>query len=240
VAAANAHTVVILSSGAPVEMPWIDDVAAVLLMWYPGQEDGRAVANLLTGAVNPSGKLPVTLARRLEDYPASTPRQYPGVAPGDAPDETWKEAVYSEGVFVGYRHFDARGIEPLFAFGHGLSYTTFDYADASMEVNAAGDGWTVSLVVENTGAVAGAEVVQLYVAPPGKAVPRPPKELKAFARVELEPGEKKTVSMALDRQSLSYWDTENGRWTVEPGEHQVLVGASSRDNRIWASFNVRK
>ena len=238
VAAANPRTVVILSSGAPVEMPWIDEVAAVLLVWYPGQEDGRAVANLLTGKVNPSGKLPVTLARRLADYPANTPRQYPGVAPESAPDDTWKEAVYSEGVLVGYRHFDARGIEPLFAFGHGLSYTTFAYGNGSIEANEEGDGWTVSLDVENTGAVGGAEVVQLYVAPPGKAVPRPPKELKAFARVELEPGQKKVVTMALDHQALAYWDTENERWSLEPGEHQVLLGASSRDIRNRLSFDV--
>ncbi|MGD9264657.1 MAG: glycoside hydrolase family 3 C-terminal domain-containing protein, partial [Lysobacterales bacterium] len=238
VAKANPRTVVVLSSGAPVEMPWIDEVAAVLLMWYPGQEDGNAATNLLTGVVNPSGKLPVTFARRLGDYPASTPRQYPGVAPESAPDETWKEAVYSEGVFVGYRHLDMHGIEPLFAFGHGLSYTTFTYADAKIEANGESDGWSVSLSVENTGTVVGAEVVQLYVAAPGKAVPRPPKELKAFTRVELEPGQKKVVTMALSRKSLAYWDTENDRWALEQGEHQVLLGASSRDIRALLDFEV--
>ena len=236
VAQANPRTVVVLSSGAPVAMPWIDDVEAVLLVWYPGQEDGPAVANLLTGRANPAGKLPVTFARRIEDYPAKTPQQYPGVAPEGAPDESWREAVYSEGVFVGYRHFDRAGIEPLFPFGHGLSYTHFAWKDAQVERAAEGNGWTVSLTLQNMGKVAGAEVVQLYVAPPGRSVPRPPKELKAFERVELEPRERQRVTLAVSEQDLAYWDPDRAAWTVEAGEHGLLLGASSRDIRLRLSI----
>jgi len=236
VAQANPRTIVVLSSGAPVAMPWIDDVEAVLLVWYPGQEDGPAVANLLTGRVNPAGKLPVTFARRIEDYPANTTRQYPGVAPAGAPDESWRESVYSEGVFVGYRHFDRAGIEPLFPFGHGLSYTRFGWKGARVEKAAEEDGWTVSLTVQNTGKVAGAEVVQLYVAPPGRVAPRPPKELKAFERVELEPGEQTRVTFTVSERDLAYWDPDRGAWTVEAGEHGLLLGASSRDVRLRLSI----
>ncbi len=230
VAAANPRTVVVLSAGAPIAMPWLDEVAAVLLAWYPGQEDGRAVTNLLTGKSNPSGKLPVTFGRRLQDYPANTPEQYPGVAPQGAPDETWRDSVYSEGVFVGYRHFDRAGIEPLFPFGHGLSYTTFDWTDASAEADGEG-GWNVSLTIENTGPRPGAEVVQLYVAAPGKAAPRPPKELKAFARVELAPGEERRVTMKVPGKALQYWNEEDSSWAMEIGAHELLLGASSRDIR---------
>jgi beta-glucosidase len=238
VAAANPNTVVVVKAGAPVAMPWADDVAAILLTWYPGQEDGPATANLLLGNANPAGRLPVTFARRLEDYPANTPRQYPGIAPPDAPDESWREAVYSEGVFVGYRHFDRAGIEPLFPFGHGLSYTTFEWADARIEAAADPADWRVSLTVRNTGSRAGAEVVQLYVAPPGKAVPRPPKELRGFARVELAPGESRRIEIPLPRRSLAYWDTDARSWRVEDGEHRFLLGASSRDIRLQGAFQV--
>jgi beta-glucosidase len=239
VAGANPNTVVVLKAGAPVAMPWADRVAAILLTWYPGQEDASATARLLFGEANPAGRLPVTFARRLEDYPANTPRQYPGIAPPGAPDETWREAVYSEGVFVGYRHFDRAGIEPLFAFGHGLSYTQFAWSDARIEAAAEpADGWTVSLTVRNTGPVAGAEVVQLYVAPPGQAAPRPPKELRGFARVELQPGEARRVALPLDRRSLAYWDSAAGGWRVEAGEHRYLLGASSRDIRLQGAFAI--
>jgi len=231
VAAANPRTVVVLSSGAPVAMPWIEDVEAVLLTWYAGQEGGVVLADLLAGKVSPSGRLPVTFGANIEDYPANTPRRYPGIAPAGAPDETWKEAVYEEGVFVGYRHFDRAGIEPLFAFGHGLSYTQFDWSEPRVEPRADGQGWAVSITVENTGGMPGAEVVQLYVATPGKAVPRPLKELKAFARVELAPGERQRVSMDLSRQSLAYWDTGSEAWRVEAGSHGLLLGGSSRDIR---------
>lgn len=231
VAAANPRTVVVLSSGAPVAMPWIDEVQAVLLMWYPGQEDGTATANLLSGQANPAGHLPVTFGRRIEDYPANTPLQYPGVAPGDAPDETWRESVYSEDVFVGYRHFDRAGIEPLFAFGHGLSYTQFEWTDPRIEPLEDDSGWAVTLTVGNSGGSAGAEVVQLYVAPPGLATERPPKALVGFTRVELAPGKSERVKMMIPRDALAYWDETGGDWAFEGGKHEVLLGASSRDIR---------
>ena len=239
VAAANPRTVVVLSAGAPIAMPWVDEVAAVLLAWYPGQEDGRAVANLLTGTSNPSGKLPVTFGRRLEDYPANTREQYPGVAPHDAPDETWRTSVYSEGLFVGYRHFDRAGIEPLFPFGHGLSYTTFDWSDANVRADGE-QGWNISLTLENTGSRAGAEIVQLYVAAPGEAAPRPRKELKAFARVELAPGEHRRVTMNLPGKALRYWDEGTASWATESGVHEILLGASSVDIRHRLEVELAK
>lgn len=237
VAAANPRTVVVLGSGAPVAMPWIDEVEAVLLAWYPGQEGGEAVRNLLTGRANPSGRLPVTFGKRLEDYPANTPRRYPGVAPQGAPDETWREAVYEEGVFVGYRHFDRAGIDPLFPFGHGLSYTNFEWRDARVEPKDDGSGWNVSVTVRNAGSEDGAEVVQLYVSPPGLSAQRPPRELKAFARVELAPGDQTRVSLELPHSALTYWDTEEG-WKSETGKHALLLGASSRDIRQRLEVNV--
>ena len=230
VAAASPRTVVVLSSGAPIAMPWIDEVEAVLLMWYPGQEDGRAAVRLLSGQANPSGRLPVTFGRRIEDYPANTPTRYPGIAPDGAPDETWRASVYSEGVFVGYRHFDQAGIAPLFPFGHGLSYTSFEWKDAQIAPSG-DDRWRVSLTVENSGQRAGTEVVQLYVSAPGKALPRPPKELKGFVTVDLGPGESRRVTMELSRQALAYWDENKSRWAVETGDHVVQLGASSRDLR---------
>jgi beta-glucosidase len=238
VAAANPRTVVVLSSGAPIAMPWIDEVEAVLLMWYPGQEDGRAAARLLTGQANPSGRLPVTFGRRIEDYPANTPIQYPGLAPENAPDETWRESEYSEGVFVGYRHFDRAGIDPLFPFGHGLGYTSFDWKAPQIE-KTGDDAWRVSLVVENSGSQAGTEVVQLYISAPGKALPRPPRELKGFVTVELEPGESRRVTMDLSRRALAYWDDSEGRWAVETGEHRVQLGHSSRDIRHSLKLEAR-
>jgi beta-glucosidase len=238
VAAVSPRTVVVLSSGAPVSMPWIEEVEAVLLTWYAGQEGGAALVDLLDGSVSPSGRLPVTFGKTIEDYPANTPRRYPGIAPAGAPDETWKEAVYEEGVFVGYRHFDRADIEPLFAFGHGLSYTGFGWSEPRVEPRDDGEGWTVSVTVENTGGRSGAEVVQLYVATPGKAVPRPIKELKGFARVDLAPGEQRRVSMDLPRQALAYWDTAGSAWRVEAGSHGLLLGASSRDIRHELSLDV--
>jgi len=238
VAAANPRTVVVLSSGAPVTMPWIDEVEALLLLWYPGQEDGRAAARLLAGSAAPGGRLPVTFGRRLADYPANTPEQYPGIAPPNAPDKTWREAEYSEGVFVGYRHFDRAGIEPLFPFGHGLSYTRFAWHEARVEPAPAGAGWTVTLEVENTGDRDGAEVVQLYVAAPGQAVARPPQELKGFARVVLAPGQRQRVSIDLPRQALAYWDSDRSAWALERGVHGLLLGASSRDIRQRLAVEV--
>ncbi|MER7506403.1 glycoside hydrolase family 3 C-terminal domain-containing protein [Nonomuraea pusilla] len=227
VAAANPRTVVVLNTGGPVLMPWLDEVPAVLQMWYPGQEGGDATAALLLGAENPGGRLPVTFPRRPGDAPTAIPERYPGVE---------GRAVYGEGVLVGYRHYDAHGIEPLFPFGHGLSYTRFAYSGLS--VRRAGDGLAVSFTLANAGRRAGCEVAQVYLsAPPDPPVPMPPRRLAAFARVRLEPGERRTVTLSVARRALEYWAEGRG-WVVAAGRRTVLVGASSRDLRLSRDVTV--
>ena len=229
VAAANPKTVVVLNVGAPLAMPWLDQVAALVDAYYPGMENGNAVAAILTGAVNPSGKLPVTFPKKLEDSPAYTNSSYPGC----------REVNYGEGVFVGYRYFDKKELTPLFPFGHGLSYTTFAYSDlkAPKKVKA-GEQFKVTVRVKNTGKVAGKEVVQLYVSDPLSALPRPPKELKGFVKVALKAGQSKTVTFTLDERSLAYYDPQKKGWVAEPGEFEILAGSSSRDIRAQAKFTL--
>ena len=217
---ANDRTVVVMTSGGAVEMTgWLDRVPALLQAWFPGQEGGTAVAEILLGDVNPSGRLPATFERRLEDNPAHD-HYYP--EPGT------QRILYEEGVFVGYRGFEHNDIAPLFPFGHGLSYTTFEYGDLEITPRTTRDGNVkVSLDVTNTGDRAGAEVVQVYVADAHSPVPRPPKELKGFAKVRLEPGETRRVTVELDRRSFAYYDTDRSGWAVAPGVFGVLVGRSS-------------
>ncbi len=227
VARANRRTVVVLNCGAPVEMPWLDDVSAVLLAYYPGMEGGHAIASILVGDINPSGKLPITLPRRYEDNPTYT--TYPGT----------REAHYGEGIFVGYRYYDMRDISPLFPFGHGLSYTTFDYSDLRVPDRARlGESLAVSVAVTNRGTVDGKEVVQLYVQDMVASLPRPPKELKGFCKLDLKPGETKVASFVLDPRALSFYDPYQKRWVQEPGEFTILVGSSSRDIRARATVLV--
>ncbi len=228
VTAANPNTVVVLNVGAPVLMGrWIERVPAVLNAWFGGEQVGPAVAAVLFGDVNPSGKLPVTFPRRAEDSPA---RNY------------WPDAHgtvrYDEGLYVGYRHFDKREIEPEFAFGHGLSYTSFEYGDLRVAPKAVTPGQPVRvrLKLRNIGPREGAEVVQLYVRDLDCRVDRPVKELKAFRKVRLKPGESRTVSFTLDRSAMAFYDPARHDWVVEPGAFEVLVGASSRDIRLRATF----
>ena len=230
VLAANPHTVVVLKSGGPILMPWIDQAPAIIEAWYPGEEDGAAVAAVLFGAVNPSGKLPITFPRRDEDLPLRSAEQYPGV--NDV-------AHYSEGLLVGYRWYDAKGIEPLFPFGFGLSYTTFTYSDLKVSPSSGSKNVTVEFNVTNSGKIAGAEVAQVYLGLPSQPlVPQPPRQLKGFQRVELEAGQKAHVTVLLDERSLSYWDTATHSWKVAPGPYAVLVGGSSRDLRLSDSFTI--
>jgi beta-glucosidase len=244
VASVNDRTVVVLRTGGPVLMPWIEEVPNVLETWYPGMEEGSALASVLFGDVNPSGKLPVTFGIRPEDYPTNTQEQYPGVN---------GIADYSEGIFVGYRHFDQQGIEPLFAFGHGLSYTSFNYRNLSLktrlvsqEQTVAGNGSTrsssvtleVDVEIQNVGSRKGAEVVQLYLRAPDKAAPMPPKQLRGFQKVLLEPGQAERVSFHLDERALSYWDTDAHDWVVQNGTYRVMVGSSSRNIRLRDSFSL--
>jgi len=226
VAAANPNTVVVLNTGSPVAMPWRADVAGIVQLWYPGQEGGNALADVLTGAVAPAGRLACSFPVRVEDSPGHA--GYPG-ADG--------KLIYEEGVFVGYRGLEAAATAPLFAFGHGLSYTTFDYGELTA------DGRGASVAVTNTGDRAGVEVVQLYVRDVDASVPRPAKELKGFAKVRLAPGESTTVRIDFDDRTFAFWDVDRaggaqGNWKVEPGEFEVMVGASSADIRSRATITI--
>ncbi len=226
--AVNPEVHVLLVGGSAHAMPWAERVRSIVLGGYAGMECGRVFADVLLGDVNPSGKLPYTIARRLEDYPARTLGDYRAEA-----------ADYPEGVFVGYRWFDARGIEPLFPFGHGLSYTRFGWS--SLEVAEVDDGdvlATVAVTLTNLGRRAGQEVVQLYLEDVESAEPRPPRELKRFRKVALEPGESRTVRFSLTRRDCSYWSDRAGGWVCEPGVFVAHVGASSRDLPLRASFEV--
>lgn len=217
--AANPKTIVTVFNGGPLAFPWIAHVPCLLEAWYPGQEGGRALARILFGLTNPSGHLPDTVAHRLEDHAAMT--NYPGDG------ETVK---YDEGIFIGYRHFDSAGIEPQFPFGFGLSYTSFTISAPSIDrpVIRKGDRILVTATVKNTGPRPGKEVVQLYVRQIDPAMPRPVKELRAFMKVSLLPGEEKTVPFLVGERELQTFDPEISRWHVAPGKYELLVGAHSR------------
>ena len=229
VAAVNRKTVVVVNSGCPMDLPWADKVAAVIYAWLPGQEFGNALADVLLGIVEPGGRLPVTLARRAADFPTYD------TTPG-ADDEL----VYSEGVNVGYRGFDVAGVEPRFAFGHGLGYTTFEYESLTAAANGLSDGERLELRIKirNTGKRPGKEVIQVYVSPQNAPLPRPPRELKGFAVVRLQPGEMVEVTLALDDRALALWDAKRHNWHVEPGRYEIQVGHSSRDIRLRSAFEL--
>lgn len=223
---ANPATVVVLSNGGVVALPFAGRVPAIVETWLLGQAGGGAVADVLYGAVNPSGKLTETVPVRLEDNPSF----------GNFPGE-FGHVRYGEGVLVGYRWYDAKGLDVTFPFGHGLSYTTFSYGDASVSVDADGD-IVVRVDVTNTGARDGREVVQVYVAPVASAVQRAPRELKAFSSVALAAGETRTVELVVRREDLAYWDVRVDRFIVESGEYTVEVAASSRDIRSSSTVSV--
>ncbi|HWT92558.1 MAG TPA: glycoside hydrolase family 3 C-terminal domain-containing protein, partial [Solirubrobacteraceae bacterium] len=224
VAAAQPRTVVVLQTGGPVLMPWRDRVPSILEAWYPGQNGGTAIARLLLGEAEPGGRLPATFPLAEGDLPtANDKNRYPGV------DD---EVQYSEGVFIGYRWYDRRGLGVAYPFGHGLSYTTFAYDDLRREADAPGAAVTVSARVTNTGARVGMAVPQLYVSQPDQPEPGvevPPRQLKGFGRVRLAPGESARVTFTLDERAFSYWSVAGGGWRVAPGCHELFVGASSRD-----------
>ncbi len=231
VTAANPRTIVVLTAGGGVDTnKWIDHTPVLLHTWYGGQEAGRALAQVLFGEVNPSGKLPITFERHIEDNPAY---KYYYEVPGTI------DVNYTEGVFVGYRHYDRTQTQPLFAFGFGLSYTEFAFSNLRVTPAAAkSPEATVSFDVQNTGSRAGAEVAQVYVSDPSAKVLRPFEELKGFARVELRPGETRHVSIALDRRSFAYWDVSKHDWTVDAGRFIVRVGDSSVNLPLSAEFAV--
>jgi beta-glucosidase len=221
VAAANPKTVVVLINGSAVEMPWADSVAGIVEAWYAGMESGTAIAEVLFGDVNPSGKLPITFPRQLSDVPAHANGNYPP-----------KNGVlrYDEGILVGYRHYDTKSVLPLFPFGHGLSYTTFEYSN--LRVAPIGNGGaTATVSVRNTGSREGMETVQLYVHPTESAEMRPDKELKAFRKVHLNPGETSDVTLTLDQSAFEYWSAADKKWVLQPAVFRILVASSSRDVR---------
>ena len=230
ISSVNKNTIIVITGGGNVDMTqWVDRVPAILHAWYSGQEGGNALAQIVFGDYSPSGKLPVSFERRWEDNPTYH-SYYP--AKGES------RVQYSEGVFVGYRQYDRSEIKPLFAFGHGLSYTTFEYGKLSVTpaTGSLNVPVTVSFDVKNTGHREGAEVAELYVGDSHASVPRPVKELKGFAKVNLRPGESKRVTIKLDRRAFSFYDVRKSDWKAEAGEFSVLVGASSDDIRLRDKF----
>jgi beta-glucosidase len=228
VVAANPNTVVVLNTGAPITMDWIDKVPSVLQIWFGGQEVGNAVSAVLFGEINPSGKLPTTFPKRLEDNPAYI--NYPG--------ENGK-VYYGEGIFIGYRYYDRKDIEPLFPFGHGLSYTSFEYKNLRLNMEEFGpeDDIHIFLDVTNNGDTAGKETIQVYLRDIQSTLIRPDKELKAFRKVSLDPGESKTVTLSLSKEALSFYDPASMSFKSEVGDFEILVGSSSRDIRLKSKFS---
>ncbi|MCH4239098.1 MAG: glycoside hydrolase family 3 C-terminal domain-containing protein [Oscillospiraceae bacterium] len=228
---ANPNAVIVLTGGSPVEMGrWAAQAKAVVWGWYAGLEGGRALAEVLFGDVNPSGKLPETFAKRLEDCPAHSIGEFPG----------GRTVSYKENIFVGYRHFDTASIEPQFCFGHGLSYTQFAYSEPKFQLTETERELTVNIrcMVTNTGDRAGKETVQLYVRDPECSVARSYKELRSFCKLALAPGESRTAEMSLSAADFSFYDTENHVFKAEPGEYQILIGSSSRDIRLKTSIDT--
>ena len=220
IASVQTNTIVVLHNGSPVEMPWVNQVKGILEAYLSGQAVGGAITDILFGRISPSAKLPETFPLKLEDNPSYL--NFPGE--GD-------KVEYKEGIFVGYRYYDKKKSKVLFPFGHGLSYTTFEYSDLKLSRTSMKDTdtITVSVCVKNTGKMAGKEIVQLYVSDKESTVIRPEKELKDFAKVDLQPGETKTVTFTLGKRAFAYYNTEIHDWHVESGEFELMIGKSSRD-----------
>jgi beta-glucosidase len=222
IAAVNPKTIVVLNSGGNVDMrSWLDRVPALLHAWYPGQEGATALAQIVFGEYSPSGKLPISFEQRWEDNPVHD-SYYPAAGT--------KHVSYNEGVFVGYRNYDRAKVKPRFAFGFGLSYSTFDFSglSATRESSDKGEFIRVSFTLKNTGARDGADVAQLYVGEVSPVVPRPLKELKGFIKVDLKPGESRPMSLLLDRRSFAYYDVNAKGWKVQPGRYSLCLGDSSQ------------
>lgn len=230
---ANKNTIVVILGGSPVEMgSFIDNASSILQCWYAGMEGGIALAKALFGDVNPSGKLPITFPKKLEDSPAHSIAEFPGNV----------NLEYKEGIFVGYRHFDKENIEPLFCFGHGLSYTTFKYSNLKVATKKSGDEIkiNISFNIKNTGEVDGDEVVQIYLSDIISSLERPVKELKAFKKIKLSVGEKKEIKIELDKTALAFYSDVESSWIYESGIFEILVGSSSRDIRLQEKFEVEE
>ncbi len=225
----NPRTIVVLNSGCALDLTkWIDRVPALIMAWYPGQDGNKALAGILFGDLSPSGKLPISLARRWED--CASYGNYPGVN---------HHVKYAEGIFTGYRSFDQGKVKPLFPFGFGLSYSTFEYSGPKVEPMSAQGGVTLHFSVINTGKREADEIAQVYVAPQNPAVPRPVKELKGFVRLHLQPREMASVDVHLNPRSFSYYDVKTHDWIVQPGDYQLLIGSSSQDIRLHGRVRVQ-
>ncbi|HEX7847335.1 MAG TPA: glycoside hydrolase family 3 C-terminal domain-containing protein, partial [Chitinophagaceae bacterium] len=226
---ANPKTVIVLMGGGPVDMSaWIGDAKSVVQAWYPGMEGGNALASIIFGKLSPSGKLPMSFPKKLMDVPAHKLGTYPH-------DEK-KNLYYYDDIYVGYRYYDTYNVEPEFAFGHGLSYTNFQYSN--LKLQAAGKKVTATFTIKNTGKVAGAETAQVYVHDVQSSLPRPQKELKGFQKIFLQPGETKQVSIILDENAFQYFNDVMNKWVFEPGAFEIKVGASSRDIRLNGKINL--
>jgi beta-glucosidase len=231
IAAVNKKTIVVMTSGGGVDMTaWIDHVPALLEAWYPGQEGGAAVAQLLFGEFNPSGRLPISIERRWEDNPAHDSYH---------PKAGTRKVEYTEGIFVGYRHYDKSTVKPLFPFGYGLSYTSFAYKNLTISPPTSDQQVTVAFDVTNTGTRAGADVAEVFVGDHHAPVPRPLKELKGFTKVDLNPGETKNLTVKLDRRAFSYYDVKNHAWTVAPGDFDVFVARSAADIALTGKVTLQ-
>ncbi|MBP7509007.1 MAG: glycoside hydrolase family 3 C-terminal domain-containing protein [Prolixibacteraceae bacterium] len=228
----NKNLIVVNISGNAVSMPWVNEVPVIIQGWFLGSESGTALASVLVGDINPSGKLPFTFPVKLEDNSAHSLGEFPGKD---------LKVSYTEGIYVGYRWFDLKNIKPLFSFGHGLSYTTFEYdkLNTNKKSMALSDSIIVSVNVKNTGKRQGSEVVQLYISDLKSSLPRPVKELKGFEKITLQPGETKTVSFTVNKSDLSFFDPVKHDWVAEPGDFEAIIGSSSSDIRGKAGFNVK-
>ena len=245
-AKANKNFAVVLVSGNAVAMPWIKEVPAIVESWYLGSEAGNSLASVLAGDANPSGKLPFTFPVKLEDNSAHQLGEYPGnkeeLAAGKGKDQKNPiNITYNEGIFVGYRWHDTKKIKPLFSFGHGLSYTTFEFGKAKSDKTTMrqDDKITFTFTVKNTGKKAGAEVAQLYISDLKSSLPRPTKELKGFEKVFLNPGEEKEVSITIDKAALSFFDADKHAWVAEPGDFEALIGNSSDNIKTKVKFTLK-
>lgn len=240
----NKNLIVVNISGNAVAMPWVNQVPAIVQGWYFGSEAGNAIASVLMGDVNPSGKLPFSFPVKLDDVGAHKLGEYPGNKEELEKSKSRGDTInvrYNESIYVGYRWFEKEKIKPLFSFGHGLSYTTFQYGKVSADkkvINTDGD-ITFSVNVKNTGSKEGSEIVQLYVSDLKSYLPRPAKELKSFKKVHLQPGEEKTVTFTVDKSALSFFDADKHEWIAEPGDFEALIGASSSDIKSKVRFELK-
>ena len=214
-----------LNTGSPCEMPWVDDANSILQCWFPGQEFGNSLADILFGKTNPSGKLPTTFPKTLPDTPAYS--SYPGKD---------LQMDYEEGLYIGYRWYDKENIEPLFPFGHGLSYTSFEYSNLrAIPPKGESSVAAFELDIKNSGDTEGKEIIQGYIGVSNSQIDRPLKELKKFEKIHLNPGESKKVKFELTERDLSFWNIETHSWQVEPAEYVFEVGASATDIREQAT-----